>query len=53
MTLPERLFWLGCGMTAVLTASCLLMPWVVLGELRRQQERPERVSNVVQFRRRA
>lgn len=49
MTLPERLFWVSCGMTAVLTASCLLLPWVVLGEMRRQ----ERPSNVVQFRRRA
>ena len=52
MTLPERLFWVSCGMATVVTASCLLLPWVVLGELRRQQERPERVSNVVPIRRR-
>lgn len=53
MTLPERLFWVGCGMSLVLTASCLLLPWVVLGEMQRRAEvAPERASNVVRFRRR-
>lgn len=51
MTLPERLLWVGCGMGIVLTASCLLLPWVVLGELRRQQERPSG-ENVVRLGRR-
>ncbi len=49
MTPYERLFWVGCGMGMVLTASCLLLPWVVLSEMQRRQERP---SNVVRFRRR-
>ena len=49
MTLPERLFWVGCGMAAVLTASCLLLPWVVLGELQRQADAREPADNVVRL----
>lgn len=53
MTLPERLFWVGCGMAAVLGASCMLLPWVVLGEMQRRAESAPERGNVVQFRRRA
>lgn len=50
MTLPERLFWVGMGMGMVIAASCMLAPWIAIGEMQRQREVERQPSNVVRFR---